>query len=70
VTVHTGASRPRVEERGGGLEVWVAARPVEGAANQAVLKAVADHLGLPPTAVSLLSGRRSRTKVLEVPERG
>jgi uncharacterized protein len=66
VTVHTGASRPRVEERDGGLEVWVAARPVEGAANAAVLEAVAEHLGVRLGAVRLVAGARSRRKLVEV----
>jgi uncharacterized protein len=66
VTVHPGAAKPRVEGRADGLHVWVAAPPVEGAANEAVLKAVAAHLGLPATAVSLLRGRRSRKKLLEI----
>ena len=67
VTVHPGAAKPRVEERADGLHVWVAAAPAEGAANQALLKAVAAHLGVPPTAVSLLRGRRARKKLLEIP---
>ena len=66
VTVHTGASRPRVEDRAGGLEVWVGARPVEGAANAAVLEAVAGHLGVRLSTVRLVAGARSRKKLLEV----
>lgn len=52
------------------LEVWVSAPPVEGAANQAVLEAVAKELGVRLSAVSLRSGARSRTKVVEVRKDG
>ena len=52
------------------LEVWVNAPPVEGAANQAVLEAVAKEMGVRPSAVSLRSGARSRTKVFEVKKDG
>jgi uncharacterized protein YggU (UPF0235/DUF167 family) len=48
------------------LDVWVTAPPVEGAANAAVLRAVARELGVPPSAVSLRSGARSSVKVVEV----
>lgn len=52
----------------GALVVRVGARAVEGAATDAVLKAVADALGLRPYEVTLVSGATSRTKVLEVPD--
>jgi uncharacterized protein YggU (UPF0235/DUF167 family) len=47
----------------------VTAAPVEGAANVAVIKAVARELGVRPSAVSLRSGARGRTKIVEI-ERG
>jgi len=69
VRVHPRASRARTEWRGGVLEVWVNAPPIEGAANQAVLEAVAKEMGVRPSAVSLRSGARSHTKVFEVARR-
>ncbi len=67
VRVHPGASRSKTIWDGKQLEVWVTARPVGGAANKAMLKAVAGQLGVPVTAVVLRSGGRGRTKVVEVP---
>ena len=64
--VHPRASRAKAAWAGDVLEVWVSAPPVEGAANQAVLEAVAKELGVRASAVTLRSGARSRTKVFEV----
>jgi uncharacterized protein len=66
VRIHPRASRARRAWKEGVLEVWVSAPPVEGAANHAVLRAVADELGVSLSAVRLRSGARSRTKVVEV----
>jgi uncharacterized protein YggU (UPF0235/DUF167 family) len=66
VRVHPRASRPKSAWKGDVLEVWVSAPPVEGAANKAVLEAVARELGLPASAVSLHSGARARTSLVEV----
>ena len=69
VRVHPRASRARVERKGDVLEVWVSAPPAEGRANQAVVEAVARELGVAVSRVSVRSGARSRTKVIEVAER-
>ncbi|HEY4889016.1 MAG TPA: DUF167 domain-containing protein [Candidatus Dormibacteraeota bacterium] len=66
VRVHPRASRAKSAWKGEVLEVWVTAPPVEGAANQAVLRAVARELGVPVSAVSLRSGARGRLKTVEV----
>jgi uncharacterized protein len=66
VRVHPRASRAKTSWNGERLEVWVTAPPVGGAANSAVLKAVATHLDVPVSSVSLKSGAGARTKVVEV----
>ena len=38
----------------------------EGKANQAVIKLLAEHFGVPQSQVRILSGFRSRSKVIEV----
>lgn len=48
------------------LGVSVGARAVDGAATSAVLAAVAQAFGVRPRDVRLVSGERSRTKVLDV----
>ena len=66
VRVHPRASRAKTSWNGEQLEVWVTAPPVGGAANVALLKAVASHLDVPVSSVRLKSGAGARTKVVEV----
>ena len=44
------------------LKVAVAAPPVDGAANAALIALLAKHFGLPKSAVTLVSGASARTK--------
>jgi uncharacterized protein (TIGR00251 family) len=63
--VHTqpGAGRSAVMGRhGGALKVKVAAPPVEGRANEAVVELLVRTLGIKPSQVELLSGGSSRSK--------
>jgi len=63
VQVQPRASRSRVVgEHGGYLKVQLAAPPVDGAANAALLELLADLLGVPRRQVSLVSGESSRRK--------
>ena len=45
----------------------VAAPPVEGAANAALLRLLADELALSPTSLRLVAGERGRRKVVALP---
>ena len=51
-------------EHDGALKVRVAAPPVEGAANDELTRFLARALGLPRSAVEILSGHASRTKLV------
>lgn len=48
------------------LKARVRARPIEGRANDALVRLVAGCLGLPRSAVTLHQGDRSRIKRLEI----
>ncbi len=52
--------------REGALEVQVAAPPVDGAANDAIIATLADALGVPKRNVSLVHGDAGRAKLFEV----
>ncbi|SEF51687.1 hypothetical protein SAMN04489712_101275 [Thermomonospora echinospora] len=67
IRVGPGASRTRVGGvYGDALVVKVTARPVEGKATEAALRAVADALGVRRRDVQLVSGATGRDKVVEV----
>ena len=71
VRVRPGARRDAVGgrwdvPRGPALVVAVRARAVEGAANEAVLAAVAAAFRVRVSAVSLTTGARGRDKILDV----
>jgi uncharacterized protein (TIGR00251 family) len=51
---------------GDALKIRLAAPPVDGKANEALVKFIAETLGLPKSAVLLKSGQTSRRKVVEV----
>ena len=48
------------------LVVRVTAPALEGRANRAVCRVVADRLGIAPSQVTIVRGERSRDKVLDV----
>ena len=51
---------------GDALKIRLAAPPVDGKANEALIRFVADSLGLAKSNVNLKSGHASRRKVLEI----
>ena len=67
IRVRPGAGRTAVGgEHGGALVVRVAARAVEGQANEAALTALARAFGVRRRSVTLVTGAASRTKIVDV----
>jgi uncharacterized protein YggU (UPF0235/DUF167 family) len=67
VWVRPGAAHPGVGgEHGDALVVRVSARATGGQATAAALAAVAAAFGVPRSAVTLVAGATSRTKILDV----
>lgn len=63
IHVQPGGSRNELcGQHGDSLKVKVKARPVEGAANQAVRELFAELFQLPKSSVTILKGESSRTK--------
>ena len=61
------AGRSQIDDWDGDLlRVRVAAPPVEGKANDALLRLLAEALGVPPSRLRLVRGRTSREKVVAV----
>jgi uncharacterized protein (TIGR00251 family) len=49
-----------------GIKVRVTAAPVEGKANEALLKFLAKEFGVTPSSVEIVRGHRSREKVIRI----
>ena len=68
VKVKPKSKTEELSEEGDSFIVKVKEPPKEGKANQAVVKSLAQHFGVPQSQVSILSGFRSKDKVIEVVE--
>jgi uncharacterized protein (TIGR00251 family) len=68
VKVKPNSSTEEVSREGDDFVVKVREPPREGKANQAVIRLVAEHFGVPKSRVRILSGFRSKNKVIEVTE--
>ena len=55
-----------VGEQSGALRVRIAAAPVEGAANQELIKLLAKTFKLPQKAVAIVSGAASKSKIVRI----
>jgi uncharacterized protein (TIGR00251 family) len=67
VHVKPRASKTKVlGEKNGALEVAVAAPPVDGAANEELVRGLALHFAVAKSAVRLVKGDSSRTKLIEI----
>ena len=66
VRVQPKASSNRMTVVEGRIKVYVTAAPEKGRANKAVIEVLARELGVPKSVVSIKSGERSRTKLIEV----
>lgn len=67
VRVKTGSSRSIVnEEDNGELTVYVHERPVDGQANDAVIKALSKHFGVAKSRILIVRGQTARIKHVKV----
>jgi len=65
VTVKTNSKHPGVEKIDEThFIVRVKEMPIEGKANEAVIKTMAKFLNIPPASVALLFGSKSKNKIL------
>ncbi len=66
VRVQPGAKQPRIERSNGELYVRLRAKPVEGAANTALIALLATMTGVPKSRITILRGDTARRKLLRV----
>jgi uncharacterized protein YggU (UPF0235/DUF167 family) len=68
VTAKPGSKKPGIEILPDGqLVVRVAARPVEGKANDAIVQALAAHFDIAPSHIRLVGGQKGKVKRFEIP---
>ena len=68
VKVKPNSKTQEVSQEGNSFAVKVKEPAREGRANQAVITLLAKHFGVPKSQVRILSGFRSRNKVIDVAE--
>ncbi|MGA8848386.1 MAG: DUF167 domain-containing protein [Dehalococcoidia bacterium] len=66
VKVKPNSRTEEISREGDSFIVKVKEPPKEGKANQAVVKLLAEHFGVPQSQVRILSGFKSKNKVVEV----
>lgn len=66
VTIKPNSKQEKVEKTEGGYIVYVKEPPVEGKANKAVIKLLSEYFGVPKSQITILSGMRSKQKVIEI----
>lgn len=66
VRVVTNSSSPGVEAFEGGLKVRVKARPIEGKANEEVVKLLAQHFKKHKSQVRIVKGFEAKNKFVEM----
>ena len=68
VTVKPGSSQEKIVETAPNeLTVYLRAKPHDGEANTALVKLLAKHFKVPKTAIMIIRGAHSRTKIVELP---
>jgi uncharacterized protein (TIGR00251 family) len=68
VKVKPNSRTEELSREGDGFIVKVKEPPKEGKANQAVIKLLAEYFSVPQSQVRILSGFRSKNKVVEIAE--
>jgi len=67
VKVKANTSQERIEKIGDtNFIVWIREKPVEGKANEAVIKALAEYFGVAKSNIALIKGQASKQKIFEI----
>lgn len=67
VTVKPGSKKgPLVIEKGDELTVFLRERPIEGKANIALVKLLAEHFDVAKSQIAIKTGARGRKKIVEI----
>ena len=68
VKVKPGSKKgPLVLADGSKLTVYLREKPIEGAANAALIRLLAQYFDVPKTSIFIKTGQRGRMKLVEIP---
>jgi hypothetical protein len=60
------AKKEQFKEEAGRYKLWLTAPALDGRANAALISFLADHFGIKKKQVRIISGEKSRDKVVEI----
>ena len=63
VKIHPNSSQEKIKETSVGLEVWIKEKPIEGKANETLVKILKKHFG---KEIKITAGFSSRNKIIEI----
>lgn len=67
ITVKPGTSQEKIIETAPSeFTVYLRAKPHDGEANEALIKLLSKHFGVPKTSIRITRGAHSRTKTVEL----
>ena len=66
ITVKPKSKHEKLEKIATGYVVYVKEPPIENKANQAVIKLLAKHFGVPQSKIRIVAGGHSKHKVVEI----
>jgi len=69
VKVKPNSRAEELRQEGDNITAKVKEPPKQGKANRAVIRLLAEHFGVPQNQIRIISGFRSKNKVIEVAER-
>jgi uncharacterized protein (TIGR00251 family) len=55
-----------IAREGGALKIRLTAPPVDGAANEALVRFLADRVSVPKSQIEIISGHTSRDKIIRI----
>lgn len=68
IRVKPNSHQEKIEKTENDYLIFVKEPPVDNRANQAVIKVLANYFKIPKSRISILSGLKSKQKVIEVKE--
>ena len=68
VRIKPRSKRPKVEKTEDGYVVCVSEPPIENKANKALIESLSCHFDVPKSRIRIVSGLKSKNKVIEIVE--